>query len=198
MKPAAPTVADKWRGRWQGKTVAVIGSGPSLTFEDCERIHRTGWPTIVTNTTFRLCPWATVVLGFDVKWWREHLAEVERTCAGERVTCARVGGDVPVQSFAGVPWMVSFRNSGAVGVALSALGGASRIILLGIDCQKAGGLSHWHGAHPKNLGDAVSMPTWPRHFRNVSRYVGSTPVLNCSRSTALTTFPRVRLEDVLP
>src|SRR5262245_15095240 len=86
---AGRTRAEDWVGRWAGKTVVCIASGPSLIAEDCAKVKASGHPTIVTNTTFRMCPWAHVLFGFDSKWWLEYIAEVERTFHGALLTYAR-------------------------------------------------------------------------------------------------------------
>lgn len=188
-----------WTGRWAGRTVACLASGPSLTREDCDRVHVAGLPTIVTNTTFRLCPWADVLFGFDARWWREHLSEVSKVFEGERLTCSPVGRALGVPTLHGAQWFTSYHNSGAAAISLALASGAKRVVLLGYDCQKTGGMTHWHGDHPKTLGNAVSMPRWPHHFKQVARRAQSlgVEVVNCSRETALTCFPRAPLELIL-
>ena len=57
---------------WRGRTVVCIASGPSLTAEDCELVRESGCPVIVTNTTFRLCPWADMLYAFDRPWWNHY------------------------------------------------------------------------------------------------------------------------------
>lgn len=90
------------------------------------------------------------------------------------------------------------RNSGAACIALSADAGAARIILLGYDCQHTGGKTHWHGDHPKKLGNAGSVGKWPAAFAALAKTIpATTKVINCSRETALDCFPRAALEDVL-
>lgn len=189
-----------WVDRWKGRTVVCIASGPSLTPQDCETVRATGLPTIVTNTTFRLCPWADVLFAFDSKWWKHHLAEVNGAFVGARV------GWAPGVAALGIPslhneraWFSHFHNSGASAASLAIVGGADRVILLGYDCQKTAGRSHWHGDHPAGLGNAMSMRNWPTQFKGLARYAASrrVPVLNASRETALPFFPRVALADVL-
>ena len=75
--------------------------------------------------------------------------------------------------------------------------GASRVILLGYDCQKTGGQVHWHGDHPEGLGNAGSMPKWAKQFEALAASVNGVEVINCSRDTALRAFPRMSLEDAL-
>lgn len=184
------------RPDWHGRTVVCIASGPSLTQADCDAVR--GQACIVTNTSFRLAPWADVVIGFDAAWWRLYHAEVEVTCRGRRMTLSR-GACWGAESLADVPWFTSFHNSGACAIGLALAGRAARVVLLGYDCQRTGGRTHWHGDHPAALSNAASLERWPRLFRTVAlrAQAAGVPVLNASRATALACFPRVTLSEVL-
>ena len=188
----------EWLDDWRGKTVVCIASGPSLTAEDCDTVRASGHPVIVTNATFRLAPWAQVLMGHDGRFWQAYRAEVEQVFQGRCVTCspARMPG---VQSLAGLVKYRGFGNSGAAAVSLAVYAGAARAVLLGFDVQKTGGLSHWHGAHPAGLSDAKSIATWPGKFAQLAAYAQrrGCEVLNASRQTALTCFPRVELAGAL-
>jgi hypothetical protein len=155
---------------------------------------------VVTNTTFRLCPWADALFAFDLKWWRAYHCEVMATFQGqcfsgslvaanrERVTCASVQ-----------PWFRSFRNSGACAVSLAISGGAARVVLVGFDADAIGGRTHWHGDHPRKLGNLQSISDWPRMFGQLAKYAKdkAVDVVNASRHTRLDCFPRGVLEDSL-
>lgn len=91
----------------------------------------------------------------------------------------------------------AFGNSGAGAISLAVKAGASRVILLGYDCQKTGGMVHHHGDHPAGLGNAGSMPKWPEQFKRLAASLEGVEVINCSRETALTAFPRGELESAL-
>lgn len=188
-----------WIDRWKGGTVICIGSGPSLTEEDCEIARRAELPTIVTNTTYKRCPWAEVLFGFDGAWWRRYRAEVAAEFHGKLVTCSNIGRLLDVETLPSHGWFQNFANSGASAISLAVTGGAAEVLLIGFDCQKTGGQVHWHGDHPKELSNARSIANWHRHFRSVGRLAdrSGTQVMNCSRETALTCFPRARLEEVL-
>lgn len=188
-----------WIGRWADKTVVCIASGPSLTPDDCETIHRAGLPAIVTNTTFQLCTWAEVLMGFDHKWWLQYRQEVDRVFAGAKLTCSMLPQPAGVESLHNQGWIRPFGNSGTAAISLAVVGGAKRVLLLGYDCQKTGGRAHWHSDHPKPLGNARSMPHWPKKFTQVAAFAASkkVPVWNCSRETALTNFPRISLSQAL-
>lgn len=185
-------------GRWHGCEVFCFASGPSLTREDAESVRR--WrdaspatrKAITVNTTHRIAPWADAVFALDLKWWQhEDNADVYHF-AGAKFSSSFSGrGVVKLQR----PFE-HHGNSGAAAVSLAYMFGAARIYLLGYDCQRTGGKVHWHGDHPKGLGNAGSMPTWAKKFQRCAEHV-RVPVINCTRSTALTCWPRQELEQVI-
>jgi hypothetical protein len=135
------------------------------------------------------------LFAIDAKWWERYLPEVRADFPGALFST----NDFPGQRITRLnkPYR-AFGNSGAGAIALAVKAGASRVILLGYDCQKTGGQVHHHGDHPQGLGNAGSMPQWPEKF---ARLAASLPegveVINCSRETALTAFPRGELESAL-
>jgi hypothetical protein len=187
-----------FRGKWQGQTVVCIASGPSLTAADCEMVKAARLPTIVTNTTIKLCPWADVLVGFDGAWWTLYAPELV-DYKGLRVTCSNSGsraGAIPMHKN---PGFRAFGNSGCAAIALAVLGKPRRIVLLGYDVQHTDGRKHWHADHPAPLGNAKGVKLWPAKFAKVADHAArhGVPVVNASRETALTCFPRARLEDEL-
>lgn len=89
------------------------------------------------------------------------------------------------------------QNSGAGAIALAHHFGARRVLLIGYDCQHTGGRAHWHADHPHGLGNAGSVGKWPAQFRNLVQSVRGLEIINCSRETALTMFPRASLKEML-
>jgi hypothetical protein len=68
------------------------------------------------------------------------------------------------------------------------------VVLLGYDCQVTNGLKHWHGDHPKGLGNAGMIHKWHKRFAELAdKYPNKE--FNATRETALTCFERVKLED---
>lgn len=83
-------------------------------------------------------------------------------------------------------------------MSLAAHWGAKRIILLGYDCKYADdGKRHWHGDHPKGLGNAVSMPKWMGQFKEIADHLRGVMIVNASRDTALRFWPRQSLGEAL-
>lgn len=189
-----------WVGRWAGRTVVCIASGPSLTTEDCETVRASGHPTIVTNTTFKLCPWADALFGFDGAWWEHYRREIDLVFKGARLTCHQKGRTAGgAELIRQEPWFTNFHNSGANAISLAMTTGAAKIVMLGYDCQKTGEKIHWHGDHPTGLGNCKSMPKWKGFFKDVARRAAQRKieVVNCSRETALRCFPRKDLAESL-
>lgn len=193
---------------WKGRTVVCLASGPSLTQADVDLVRRAGHPTVVTNTTFRMAPWADVLFGFDARWWSTkdpatgltHAQESARVFAGRRFTKSELGPTYGVETLHGSSWFRGFGNSGCCAIALAVHAGAARVILLGFDSTFGPkGERHWHGNHPGGLGNCASIARWPAHFKRTAHMakLAGVVVLNCSRRTALDCFDRVPLEQAL-
>ena len=138
-----------------------------------------------------MAPWADALYAMDRAWWDRYMAEVLTEFQGERVSqLDKLRHAIHVK-------MPAYGNSGAAAIALAAKWGARRVIMLGYDCAKSGGQVHWHGDHPAGLGNAGSMPKWPKQFQKLADDLRSVEIINCSRQTALGMFPRRPLEEVL-
>lgn len=190
------------RPDWSGRTVVCLASGPSLTVEDCEAVRASGYPTIVTNTTFRRCLWASMLFGYDSRWWKAHAKEVVESGFAGRLLCASpIAPNLGVETVHNAPWLRSYPNSGACSIAIAIAGRASRVVLLGFDCAPMGSRLHWHEDHPPAFGmtNCASISAWPRHFRNVARDAEreGVEVVNASRATALRCFRRGSLADLM-
>lgn len=140
-----------------------------------------------------MAPWADALYAIDAAWWEKHIEEAQRDFRGALYSNNDFHGRVGL-----IPRpFKSFGNSGAGAIAFAAKAGAARVILLGYDCQATGGKVHWHGDHPQGLGNAGSMPKWPDQFKRLAASLEGVEVINCSRDTALRTFPRMALEEAL-
>jgi len=188
------------------KTVVIAGTGPSLTVEDLNAC-RDVVPVIVINSAWELAPWADVLYAADFGWWTTY----KPTFTGIRLACknqnSAIYGATVLKSLGYLGWsddpdaVYDGGHSGyqAIQVAATRLG-AKRILLLGYDVKMS-------ADGRRNCYD--NRKTKP-FFRWLDTYatlahaaqVRGIEIVNCSRDTALTAFPRQPLArglcDLLP
>lgn len=100
------------------------------------------------------------------------------------------------------PHLIHFgANSGYQALNLALHFGARRVLLLGFDMQPTNGRLHWHPDHPTGLNnpDETRFALWNANFGTVRPDLekAGVEVVNCSRETALTCFPRASIRDAL-
>ena len=201
MLPDKGAARPPFSGRWDGGTVICIASGPSLCHKDVERVRR--WreeagtqakAVIVANTSFRIAPWADALFAIDRDWWKTYIDEINATFKGGRYSSNSQNKSYNVTQLKGIG---TYGNSGAGCISVAEQAGAARIILLGFDCCHTGGKSHWHGDHPNHLGNAGLTSQWLDKFKQLADDFSHVEIINASRETAITCFPRARLEDLI-
>lgn len=175
---------------WAGETVVCIASGPSLTIEDCALVRDSGLRAMAANDSWRRAPFVDVIYAMDPGWWEQHIHEI--ACPAQRWTTSVSAAKEFDLNFHTTHSRA--HNSGAMMMELAAQLGAARLILLGYDCSIAAG-THWHGDHTRTDNpDAQTVVNWHQHFADVGRAIaGTTSVVNCSRQTEITCFPRANL-----
>lgn len=196
--------------QFPGSTIVCVASGPSLTRQDAERCARVA-PVIAVNDGYRLVPNAVALYACDAKWWTWH-DEALKTFHGAKWSLqtsnwGRVRARFPdvrllrntgTQGIETDPaGLRTGHNSGYQAINLAVHYGATRIVLLGYDMQTLNGRTHFFGDHPQRQDSPYEM--FRRAFASAVddlKALGVT-VLNCSRTSALTCFPRVPLESVL-
>lgn len=203
---------------WQGFSVVVLASGPSLTPDHVQLVK--DWRqtsensrVVAINTTHRLAPWADVLYACDGRWWRQHFYEVQKTFKGQRWTqdleasIAFALSRVISRPGAGLcrsPGVVhqgggkqGAGNSGYQVVNLLYQWGVHRIVLLGYDMRAHGTRAHWHPPHPTPV--AQSFATWIAAFRELAPElaVEGVEVVNATPGSALDCFAKMSLEESL-
>jgi hypothetical protein len=197
------------RTSWSVDTLTrfIIASGPSLTVEDVNAIRNQ--PTIAINDNYLLAPWADVLYACDVCWWDWH-AEGLKSFKGRKITQDKEAAEkygleyirsVDADGLSRDPSCIhKGSNSGIQAINLAYHLGARRIVLLGFDMQATGGKTHWHGKHPGESADYGPWHKWLWRYQLVAddaKRMGL-EIVNASRETALTCFPRVPLSSLLP
>lgn len=172
-----------------------IASGPSLTAEDCRTVEKSGLPTAAVNSAWKAARFAKVIYAGDDAWWKEHSHEIdipaERWTNSEN-SVARY--NLKLHRKQGNP------NSGLRAIEfLHEVKGAQKIILLGFDCSVKNGL-HFNGPH-LNLKNPTEKRcnVWLQRFSWLADEYKQkgVQVINCSRETAITVFPRMSLEEAI-
>jgi hypothetical protein len=118
---------------WEGDTVAVLATGPSMTAELAESLqqHR----TIAVNDAIRVAPWAEMLVALDGNWPQEF-----RDFGGARLS--GIDDETLDAFYIGHRFervqltpshQVEIRNSGLAAIRIAAEMGAVRIILAGFD-----------------------------------------------------------------
>lgn len=154
-------------------------------------------------------PFADVLYACDWRWWHEYFDKVRVNFRGEMWSCSEQARDqfglywirgAPGDGLhSDVDTILHGMNSGHQAINLAHVFGAARILLLGYDCQHTGGKSHWHGNHPKTLGNARCVAHWAKGFARQAQdaKLRGVEIINCSRATALRCFTRGVITECL-
>lgn len=174
---------------WPNSTVYIIGGGPSLNNIDLSLIHNKR--VIGVNQAYKLGPWIDLLWYGDKQWFPNQMPQVNQfkgliaTCSHEvqehrRYKNVKYVGRGKQSGIASdkrthIAWN---GNSGASAINVAYWLGASKIVLLGFDCQlpedKRKGKTHWHNDYEikidKKTGFIVdSYERFLRYWPNVKK-----------------------------
>lgn len=177
------------------KSFLCIASGPSLTPEDCELAQRSDMPIVAVNSSWMAVPDCQHIYAADYLWWA-HNHDVANIPAKRWTQSLRARDEFGINLFR--PEENGPFNSGQRAIQLAAYLGAERVILLGYDCTLANG-PHWHGRHPATMHNPVprEVGRWHTDFSSLVSLLPDVEIINASRHTALTCFPRSTIENIL-
>lgn len=192
---------------WSGETVVCLGTGPSLTREDVDYCRGRA-RVIAIKHAIEWAPWADAIYscGGDAgKWWQRN-GDALAAYTGLRYTldpaAAKWAQVLKNTGFLGLETspdgLRTGKNSGFQAVNLAVHLGAAKIVLLGYDMAPAPDGrdhffgAHWHGNSPayaafRELFDTLVEPLQQRCIA----------IVNASRETRLTVFPRASIEEAL-
>lgn len=200
--------------RWQGRTVVIAATGPSLTPHVAWDLR--GQIVVAVSDAWRVIPWAEVLYSCDAAWWNVHKGAPG--FAGERWSChggnahndkAAVAKAYGVRLVAGAagdgegfstdPGVIHFgHNSGFQACNFALLAGAARLVLVGFDMQAVDGQRHFFGDHPRPLHNALPYGMCIAQFNAAAKSLpAGVEVLNATKGSKLRCFPFVHLADAL-
>ena len=183
-----------------------MGSGPSLSREDVQRVRELDLRSIAINTiAIDYAPWSDFVYAADTAWWTKYYGCLVRSSC--KITCndSVQFADVHLLRNTGIKGfdpdsrcIRTGQNSGYQALHIALQTGASRVLLLGIDMTIEHGL-HCHGPHPKGLSNPTEkyfqrcLTHWG-DLRKAADSIGC-EVINCSRFSKLECFPKMTLSQ---
>jgi hypothetical protein len=198
-----------------------MATGPSLTAEQATLAHdarRADRCRVIAVNEAGLrrylplaAPWADVLYAADRHWWSHYLpAFAALRVSGEPVPAIEHNG-VKIPAVETTPLkmlerdekmprepgsVVSGGHSGFQALGLALTLGASRIILLGMDCG-GGPTRNCHTNRPEQFNRDVNMNAWAECYRRVPVEFPQVEVLNCGQYSRIDCFERAELEEVL-
>lgn len=204
---------------WPGETIVCIGGGPSLTLDDVNACRGRA-RVIAVNNAFQLAPWADLLYACGKypiekgRWWKVYPTAVhfkglkvtldEKSAQEHGLHLLHWTGDTGLELEDRTGVRGGF-NSGYQAVNLAVHLGATRILLLGYDMQRGpddpteaeGCRHHWHGNHPHAMRPPYDF--WIDAFGSLPEALAAVgvEVINCTRVSALTVFPRQPLIEAL-
>lgn len=195
-----------------------MASGPSLSDAAVGHVKRRqnerpdAIATIAINNTHKRAPWATDLYACDLQWWRHYKPDFagRRWSQYQRDDAERFPNveyvrakSLSTLNLSDERWIGTGGNSAFQALNLAILGGAVRVVLLGVDLQPTGGRAHWHADHPHvNRLTNPSGPTyeiWLKAFNMAAQQLAQTNVefIQASEQTALRSWPRMDIKTAL-
>lgn len=199
-----------WWPSWEGQTVVIVASGPSAKDVPIE-LARNVAKVIAINTSWKLAPWADMLFACDLSWWahakgcpefRGMKVTVDKQAARQfpdvnLVNCMKPDDRLFVEPLNTVGWG---GNSGFHALNLAVQFKCRKVVLVGYDMTLSNGL-HWHGKHPGNMNNPSpgNVERWRRAVDNAWRVIQplGIQVINCSKVSALTSYPKMELDKAL-
>lgn len=193
------------------KTFAVVGNGASLTEADVKLLDRPDVAVIAVNDAWRWAPWAFAIYSADYRWWDAQISKIkdaafagrlfaidEGACAKfdlEHVKCEDL--QRPLSGLSPDKQVIRHGYSGGFQAMQIARGlGAERILLLGFDYGATG---QEHAVPATFQGSWSDFQLMLTSFDKAAPQLKEegTEVINCTRETNLTVFPRMTVKEAL-
>jgi len=188
-----------------GATIVCVGTGPSLRRADVDACLAAECRVVAINDAYREIPEADVLFAADRKWYDWHQGApdftrpkycLERTPYASVRSLRRTGhGGLELAP----DGLRTGYTSGYSAINLAVHLGAARILLLGYDMQRGPrGEGHAFGEHRDGTVPPFDMARTAFALLVDPLEALGVAVVNVSRVSSISAFPRAALEDVLP
>lgn len=211
--------------RFQGLTIACIGTGPSLTLQQVDAARQKGFVLFGCNNVWRDVPDLSLLYACNEGWWDRYWCDELAKHPAQKWTTNKVAAKKY-----GLNWIAEKfdyglstdprivhhgHGSGYTMVNLAFLMGAVRIVLCGFDCKYApdyDGREKKVGSSPRHYWPGGEYPSalmhWPifsikdgvhvemvELWKTVAKQ-GAVEIVNCTPGSAIDCFPRCDIEEV--
>jgi len=209
---------------FSGRTVTLIGTGPSLMLRQVNAARDNGFALAGCNNVWKIVPDLELLYGCNLKWWQHYWSPELAAHPAEKWTTNREAADLfdlnwiaekNAPGLSADPSIVHHgHGSGFTLLNLAYLMGAARIVLLGYDLSYASdydgrakrigsGPRHFFGEYPEPLQHWPSVKIQRgRHVELIGLYEsvakqGLVEIINCTPGSALTCFPHRDIDRVV-
>lgn len=194
---------------WPGETLVCIGTGPSLTQADVDRVRGRA-RVIAINDAVDLAPWADVLYSSDQQWWRRREGAPRFVGLKFGITARKGDRHSPCPKYVDVKIVGNSgphgldtdpgglrhgQNSGYAAINLAVHLGAARILLLGYNLGPVGRRMHFNG----RPASGASYDKFARAFDTLVQPLKQlgVEVINCTAPTRLKCFPSMPLSEAI-
>jgi len=197
---------------WSGRTIYILGGGPSLADFNWERLR--GERVIAVNNSYMpgRAPWAPVLYFMDWGWYNIHKEALGRWSGLKITACDKCKDEPGVRVLKwrhrlGLDDDPRFMTRGtcagfgATSVGAKLGGKGSRLILLGFDMQMVDGRHNYHsGEHKMTVDKAIYVNNFIAPFRSLVAPAKERgiEIINATPGSALPFFPIVHPDEVIP
>lgn len=192
---------------WSGRTVVILGSGPSISNLDLNLIFGK-YRTIGVNHSFKLGPVDMLWFG-DFGWYAANKADIH-AFGGFKATCCPQMPDKPwpdikkIKRQSKVSGLTTDRsdtvtwnsNSGTSAINVAYHLGATRVLLAGFDMIAKSSTHHWHNFYKGKI--RRNFDNHLKHYDAVARDAQAVglEILNLNPNSAIKQFPFATLEKL--
>lgn len=169
-------------------TWAVLASGPSMSQAVADAV-RDRVKVAAVSDTYRLAPWADVLVSTDPRWWKHHPEAMA-------LDVPKFAASMDWQGLRGVESCLDLgthANSGLLACHIAIKSGATRLLLCGFDFRPG----HFFGDHPAPLKN-----TTPARYEVFQKQFAAykprgVKIWNCTPGSGLRAFPLKDLNEML-
>lgn len=200
---------DHWKGYYANEDIVCVASGPSIQDDDIallKKHHEAGKCKVITvNCSFRLTPWADMLIARDLAWWELYGDEMRAVFNGvswstSEAVVAKYNTEFmrlhKGNRYLAVGSGLCDSSSGQQAINLAIYLGARRIILIGFEANANVDKRHFFGSHPGDNPTNALYSEWHTRMSELLKAT-TTPIVNCSTNSAYKCFERKPLKEVL-